>query len=339
MDWPPGIAYFLQKLSASFLSPGAQFSLTSLACALALAAAFLALRRTRAKRRIRIGTIARALFPRRILTSPSTGADFGYLFFNTLVYGLTFGWAVLSYQLLSNGIIAGMVGAFGPVQPPALPEFAVRAIVTVILFLAYELGYWVHHYLSHRIAFLWEFHKTHHSATVLTPVTSARVHPVDTVIFANIVAISTAIASGFANYFFGDSSYQYALSNTNIILVLFIYTYVHLQHSELWMPLRGLPGHIVLSPAHHQVHHSTDPAHFNKNLGSCLAIWDWAFGTLYVPGKQREKLRFGADTDPRYLHTFTGEFILPFARAFARLRGLIPAPRARAQAEEKNAAV
>jgi sterol desaturase/sphingolipid hydroxylase (fatty acid hydroxylase superfamily) len=339
LDWTTGIAFFGDRLSAWFLSPGSQYSLTSLACALALAAAFLALRRYRKSRRIRIRTIARALFPKRIVNSPSTGADFGYLFFNALVYGLTFGWAVLSYQLLSNGIIAGMVGAFGPVQPPALPEFAVRAIITVILFLAYELAYWIDHYLSHRVPFLWEFHKTHHSATVLTPVTSARVHPVDTLIFGNIVAISTAIASGFANYFFGESSYQYALSDTNIILVLFIYSYVHLQHSELWIPLRGLIGHIVLSPAHHQVHHSTDPAHFNKNLGSCLAIWDWAFGTLYVPARQREKLRFGADTDPRYLHTFTGEFILPFARAFAQLRGLIPAPRAREAAEEKNAAV
>jgi hypothetical protein len=28
------------------------------------------------------------------------------------------------------------------------------------------------------VPFLWEFHKVHHSATVLTPVTSIRVHPV-----------------------------------------------------------------------------------------------------------------------------------------------------------------
>jgi len=322
LDLPPGIAYFFDTVSARFLSPGSQYSLTSLLAALVLAAAFIALRRHRRNRRIRIRTIARALFPRRIVQSPSNSADFGYLFFNTFVYGLTFGWAVLSYQLVTNGIIGGLVAAFGPVQPAALPEVAVRATVTVILFLAYELGYWFNHYLSHRVGFLWEFHKVHHSATVLTPVTSIRVHPVYMVIFANILAISAAIASGLANYAFGDTTYQYALSETNIILVLFIYTYVHFQHSELWMPLRGLVGHIVMSPAHHQVHHSTDPAHFNKNMGSCLAIWDWAFGTLYVPGKKREKLTFGADSDPRNVHTFMGEFILPFVRAFAQLRGL-----------------
>jgi hypothetical protein len=29
-----------------------------------------------------------------------------------------------------------------------------------------------------------------------------------------------------------------------------------------------------------------------KNLGFCLSLWDWAFGTLYMPDK-REKLEFG----------------------------------------------
>jgi hypothetical protein len=38
-------------------------------------------------------------------------------------------------------------------------------------------------------------------------------------------------------------------------------------------------------PAHHHVHHSANPKHFNKNFGSCLALWDWMFGTLYVPEK------------------------------------------------------
>ena len=322
MDVSLGIDYFLRKLSALFLTFGSQYSLTSLACALVLAAGFIALRRYRKNRRIRIKTIARALFPEHILKSPSTGADFGYLYFNTFVYGLAFGWAVLSYQFLSNAIIAGLVTTFGPVQPSVLPEFVVRTIITVVLFLAYELGYWFNHYISHRIPFLWEFHKVHHSATVLTPVTSIRVHPVYAMIFANILAISAAIANGFSNYVFGDTSYQYAFSDTNIILVLFIHTYVHLQHTHLWIPLRGLLGHVVMSPAHHQVHHSTNPAHFNKNMGSCLAIWDWVFGTLYVPSKEREKLSFGLGTDHAHAHTFMGEFVLPFYRAFAHVRRL-----------------
>ena len=84
---------------------------------------------------------------------------------------------------------------------------------------------------------------------------------------------------------FGDTTYQYALHDTNIILVLFIHAYVHLQHSHMWIAFRGVLGRIFVSPAHHQVHHSGNPKHFNKNFGSCLALWDWMFGTLYVPAE------------------------------------------------------
>jgi sterol desaturase/sphingolipid hydroxylase (fatty acid hydroxylase superfamily) len=78
------------------------------------------------------------------------------------------------------------------------------------------------------------------------------------------------------------------MSDTNIILVLFIHACVHLQHSHMWIAFRGVLGRIFVSPAHHQVHHSANPKHFNKNFGSCLALWDWMFGTLYVPEKKRE---------------------------------------------------
>jgi len=324
LDLPPAVAYFLHQLHVLLLAPGSHFSLTSLACALAIATVFVAYRRHRRGRPIRPRVILRALFPRRILTSPSNFADLGYLFFNVFLASLLFGWAALSYQFLTNGIMGALAAAFGPPAPTTLPAFVARAVITVMLFLAYELGYWLNHYLSHRVAFLWEFHRVHHTATVLTPVTNFRVHPVYTFVFVNILAISTAIANGVGNYMFGETAYQYALSDTNIILVIFIHTYVHLQHTELWIPFSGALGRVFMSPAHHQVHHSTNPAHFNKNMGSCLALWDWMFGTLYVPAKEPEKLSFGVDPDDARVHTITGAYLDPFVRAAALARRALP---------------
>jgi len=160
--------------------------------------------------------------------------------------------------------------------------------------LAYELGYWFNHWLSHKVRLLGEFHKVHHNAEVLTPLTNFRVHPVCTWVFTNILAVSAAVANGFGNYMFGETAYQ--LSDTNIILVLFIHAYV--QHSHMWIAFRGVLGRIFVSPAHHQVHHSANPKHFNKNFGSCLALWDWMFGTLYAPEKTREPLTFGFPGQP-----------------------------------------
>jgi sterol desaturase/sphingolipid hydroxylase (fatty acid hydroxylase superfamily) len=78
-------------------------------------------------------------------------------------------------------------------------------------------------------------------------------------------------------------------------------------------------GRLLMSPAHHQIHHSRDPAHFNKNLGSCLALWDWMFGTLYIPAAEREPLDFGVEPDREHAHTVRGELIAPFGRGMALL--------------------
>jgi len=336
MDLSPGFIYFGHQLAKLFLSLGSHFSFTSLGAALAIATAFYATQRLRRGRRLRPRALLRALFPKRIVLSPSNHADIGYLFFNVFVFGVVFGWAVLTYQAVTNGIIGGLVGAFGRPSPSALPEIVSRSVITLLLFLAYELGYWFNHWLSHRVPVLWEFHKVHHSAEVLTPLTNFRVHPVYTWIFANIIAFSTAVANGAANYLFGETAYQYAVSDSNIILVFFIHVYVHLQHSHVWISFTGMLGRIFVSPAHHQVHHSNDPKHFNKNFGSCLALWDWMFGTLYVPAKRREKIKFGVAPDRYPAHTITGELVAPFTRAAAQMRAWWPKRIPRSAALERK---
>ena len=323
MHLPPIIEFFFHQLTKLIFSLGSHFSATSLFAAFVIAALFFAWQRARRGRRVRWRVILRALFPKRIVRHRSNRADVGYMLFNVFLYGIMIGWAVLTYQFIANGIIAMLVGMFGPVAPSTLPVIVSRAGVTVLLFLGYELGYWFNHWLSHKVPFLWEFHKVHHSAEVLTPITNFRVHPVYSWIFANILAFSAATAGGIGNYLFGNTAYQYAINDTNLILVVFIHTYVHLQHSHMWISFRGVLGRIFVSPAHHQVHHSGNPKHFDRNFGSCLALWDWMFGTLYVPAKEREPLTFGF-RDRADAHTFKGEVVDPLINAAGHLKPLLP---------------
>ena len=315
MDFWPGISYFISQLYKALLAPGSHFSIFSLFCAFAIGFLVLAGRRYRKGRRIRLKPLLRAMFPKQLLTSRSNVADVGYFYFNLFVFGIVFGWAILSYSALSRGVTDGLTSLFGALPPAPLPGYVSRAIITVMIFLAYELGYWINHYLSHRIPFLWEFHKVHHSATVLTPLTNFRVHPVYMCIFLNFLAVFTGLANGAGDYIFGQTTHPYGLTDTNLILVFFVYVYVHLQHSQLWISFTGWLGRLFMSPAHHQIHHSRDPRHFNKNLGSCLALWDWMFGTLYVPSAEREVLEFGVEPDRPHAHTIRGELIAPFVRA------------------------
>ncbi len=316
-----GLLYFPQKLARLFLSLGSGFSLTSLAAALVMAAAVITWRwrRIRRNRPLRAGTLVRGLFPARLMRHASMHADIGYFAFNVFVYGLIFGWAVLSYKFLSGIVADGLTAALGAMAPTAWPDLPARAAITLALFLAYEFGYWLDHYLKHRVPALWELHKVHHSANVLTPLTVFRIHPLDGLIFSNILAVSLGVTNGVANYLFGKPIAFFSVEDTNIILVLFVHIYVHLQHTHLWIAFTGLAGRIFLSPAHHQIHHSDNPVHFDKNLGSCLAIWDWLFGTLHVPAKEPEPLTFGVKAGEADMHSFGQLAVAPVQRAAAHV--------------------
>jgi hypothetical protein len=52
---------------------------------------------------------------------------------------------------------------------------------------------------------------------------------------------------------------------------------------------------VVHSPAHHQIHHSADPADFNANYSGFLLIWDRMFGTYREPAGRPAPTRFGID--------------------------------------------
>ena len=61
----------------------------------------------------------------------------------------------------------------------------------------------------------------------------------------------------------------------------------------MWLSYGPRLEHLLISPAQHQIHHSTDEAHYNKNFGSCLAIWDYFGKSLYTTTGRVEKLEYG----------------------------------------------
>ncbi|HWW84866.1 MAG TPA: sterol desaturase family protein [Vicinamibacterales bacterium] len=315
------LAFLAGGLSSLFLSPGSSLSIASLASALCIAMMFLLVRRRPGKKTVRYRVMWRALFP-RWLRRPSFRTDVWFLPVNLLGSSLLFGWAVISSRLIGDFVSRALTGVFGPSPAIGLSAFTGRLIVTVCMFLAYELGYWVDHYLSHRIAFLWEFHKVHHTAEVLSPLTNFRVHPVDSVVFFNILSVFLGATGGALSYL--QLGHPFVIGGQNAILVAFIFSIVHLQHSHVWMAATGPLGRVILSPAHHQIHHSDDPIHFDKNFGSCLSVWDWLFGTLWMPERTRERLSFGVETRTRDHHTAMGSVVRPFVRAWKRLLPAVP---------------
>lgn len=135
LDFSPGISYFLGQLGKAFLAPGSHASLFSLLCAFAIGLAVLAERRRRRGRPVRLKPLLRAMFPKSVVTSRSTLADVLFFYFNVFVFGLLFGWALLSYAAVSHVVYSGFVAAFGAMPTAALPGIVSGVIVTVMVFI------------------------------------------------------------------------------------------------------------------------------------------------------------------------------------------------------------
>lgn len=307
----------LSKAQDAFLAVGGPLSLTQLSSAFLIALTSIFLVRRAKGKRIKARAFVKAFFARRLVFSRSSKADYALVILNVFMGGLLFGWAVISHSVISAWAYDALVAGLGARAASGLPVALTTALATIALFLAYEFAYWTDHFLSHK-TFLWEFHKVHHQAETLTPATNFRVHPVDSIVFYNILALCTGVTQGVCGYVFGTVPSTF--SGNNLIFLFFAYTLTHLQHSHVWIAFTGFWGRVILSPAHHQIHHSRNPIHFDRNFGSNLAVFDWLFGTLHVPLKEREPLTFGVEADGCDPHSVTGTLVAPFVRAGARLQ-------------------
>ena len=82
----------------------------------------------------------------------------------------------------------------------------------------------------------------------------------------------------------------------------------------------------IISPAMHQVHHSEDPKHYDKNFGFMLICFDRMFGTAYFPDKdERFTFGLGEEQNPGY-HTIKGAIFDPFVRAWHKAKAPSNAP-------------
>ncbi len=210
-------------------------------------------------------------------------------------------------------------------NPTWLVEFSFSPTETLVyytlaLVVMYDLVFYLVHLAMHKIPFLWEFHKIHHSATTLNPVTQYRLHPVELLINNCAYVFVSALLMGVFDYFSTNQVGLYLFFNANIFTGIFLIWGANLRHSHVKLGYFNFLERIFISPRQHQIHHSDNPKHYDKNIGAKFALWDWLFGTL-VPSKKGEKLRFGLGTKERVNYdSFTKNLYMPFKNIWQSTR-------------------
>ncbi|MEQ8665890.1 MAG: extracellular solute-binding protein [Rhodospirillales bacterium] len=258
----------------------------------------------------------RGLFSRQTWWSRSARADYTILLINqVLMMGIVP--RLISTLALATILFEGLHRVFDGrvlLWPEASP-FVVSALFTVTLFLLDDFSRYAVHRALHRWPVLWSFHKVHHSAESLTPFTVFRTHPVEGVIFALRSTAVQALAVAVFMYFFGNRFELLTALGANVFLFAFNLAGSNLRHSPVWISYGARIETWLMSPAQHQIHHSVEPRHFDRNFGVVLSVWDRLGGTLCLAGRDETGVTFGIGRNMVFAHDLASIYVTPFREA------------------------
>ena len=104
----------------------------------------------------------------------------------------------------------------------------------------------------------------------------------------------------------------------NAIVFAFNVAGSNLRHSHVRISYGRVVERVLISPAQHQIHHSVDPRHGDRNFGTVLAVWDWIGGSLCL-AERGEKIRFGIPGASAACHRLDCVYLEPVRDALAIL--------------------
>lgn len=282
------LADFLTDIAVSFLDPKKRVFLGYLLSAFAIAVLWLVF-----FKKYPLLNALSCVFSKKVWLSRSSKADYK-LFLINKVFLLLLSPLFISQIALAT-IIFYWLHDVVPSSSNVFVNFSdtfVAVVFTLGYFLLDDFTRFYVHRIMHRWPLLWAFHKVHHSAQTMTPMTIFRAHPVETIFFTLRSTLTQAIAIGGFVYFMGDRADLFVVFGASAIIFLFNILGSNLRHSHISIAYWPWLERVFISPAQHQVHHSIERRHWDKNYGVVLAVWDVLFKSHHYSEKNQQ-LEFG----------------------------------------------
>ncbi len=269
--------------------------------------------------------------------------DFFYMFFNFFLFSLVIYNAAsdVIVDLFNDGIRS--ITGFDLKQSNPLRTFPLWSIL-LIGFLVRDFVQWWVHRLLHRVEWLWEFHKVHHSVDEMGFAAHLRYHWMETVVYRSIEYIPLALLGiGLYDFFvihiftlaighYNHSNFHISGRVTGGILGFLVGLAMIAGIADIrlfedtdwtiktlgilastgtgWFIMGPFMKKIFNSPEMHIWHHVQDLPEDRKygiNFGISLAIWDYIFGTAAIPYDGRD-IKLGFPGDEEFPNTFIQQF-------------------------------
>ncbi|MBU3699446.1 MAG: sterol desaturase family protein [Candidatus Kapabacteria bacterium] len=163
----------------------------------------------------------------------------------------------------------------------------------LVLFVAHDFYiYWFHRW-QHASPLLWRIHEAHHSTTHVDWLSGSRSHSLEILINQTIEYLPIVLLA----------SPEIALMKgaTDAVWGMYIHSNINVRSGRLQLLING--------PEMHRWHHANDHRSHNRNFSTKLAIWDWVFGTAYLPADEKPTTYGLGDDFPKgyigqHLHAF-----------------------------------
>lgn len=219
------------------------------------------------------------------------------MFFNYFLFSL------IAYNAISNIAVEAFndfLGLFGIENLVAFHiETWPRWSQFLLLFLVADFIQWNVHRVLHRVPILWEFHKVHHSVEEMGFAAHLRFHWMETILYKSAMYIPLAmIGFGLVDFF---------------IVHIFTTAIGHLNHANLRITYGPLK-YILNNPIMHLWHHVKvlpKDRPYGVNYGITLSVWDYLFGTNYIPHEGRDE-PLGFEGMEEFPKTFFQQITYPF---------------------------
>lgn len=220
-----------------------------------------------------------------------------YMFFNFFLFSL------IGYNAVSNVAVEFFNDGLKTVGIDNLAFLNITSFPylgqLLILFLVRDFIQYFIHRLLHRVPFLWNFHKVHHSVKEMGFAAHLRYHWMETIVYRSLEYIPLALIG------FGINDF--------ILVYLFTLAVGHFNHSNISIPL-GPFKYIFNNPQMHIWHHGkVIPNKYGVNFGLTLSLWDYLFRTDYIPESGRD-IELGFENDENFPKGFIGQELYPLSK-------------------------
>ena len=247
-------------------------------------------------------------------------ADLWYTIFFMFIGQFKFIAVILTLGLLSiNNAIGTWFHELYKSWSP-LPSSSLSAsFIVLIAILISDLIDYFRHRIEHTVPFIWDLHELHHSPTQMTILSGDRGTEVDKVFTLPFTLPITTLTALLIN--------EYIANGYVIPFILWMaYSFLtafsaYLGHSSLKVVLPKPLSYILMSPSLHWLHHSSNPEHYNCNLGQIFPFWDQLFGTYKDETHLKDISSFGVpNTEYNKHHPLYSYSIIPILKLLRRFR-------------------